>query len=128
MLYLIILIVGAIAMLLGPWWSVALVAFLACSFKAKSGGNAFKIALAAGSSLWVAYALILMYSGRENLVDKVASIFTADIEALNSISGVTLVLFLIILISGLTTGFAGLAGYQIGSLFKTAKKAGADLA
>lgn len=122
MLYLIILIVGAIAMLLGPWWSAALVAFLACTLRAKSQGQAFKVASAAGVTLWLGYALILIYSGRENLVDKVAAIFTADISALSSVSGVQLVSFLILLISGLTIGFSGLAGYQIGSLFNLNKR------
>lgn len=123
MLYLIILIVGAIAMLMGPWWSAALIAFLACAVLAKSQGQAFKIASAAGITIWLGYALILIFSGNENLVDKVAEIFTSGVTALNAVSGMQLVTVLIILISGLTVGFSGLAGYQLGGLLNLNKKA-----
>lgn len=116
MLYVIILIVGAVASIVGPWWSVALIAALACALKAKSAGQAFKVASSAGVTLWLGYALILIYSGKENLVDKILNIFTGGSSFLSAVPGVQLYLFFITIIAGMTVGFAGMAGKQIRDL------------
>jgi hypothetical protein len=117
MLYLIIILLGAIASLIGPWWSIALVAFFVCAFIAKTPGQAFRISAAAGGTLWVGYSLILIYSGKENLVDKIAGIFAGSSAFLGSIPGLALILFIVTLVATLSTGFAGMAGRQIRNLF-----------
>lgn len=118
MLYLIIIILGAVASLIGPWWSIALVAFVVCGFKAKTAAEAFKISAAAGVTLWVSYTLILVFSGKENLVDKIGALFTGGSPFLSSIPSLGLIITVVTLIASLTTGFAGLAGKHLSSLIK----------
>jgi hypothetical protein len=117
MLYIIIIVLGAIASLIGPWWSLALVAFLSCAFLAKTPGQAFKVSAAAGVTLWVGYSLILVFSGKENLVDKIAGIFAGNSSFLGAVPSLGLILFIVTLVATLTTGFAGMAGKQLRSLF-----------
>ena len=117
MLYIIIIVLGAIASLIGPWWSVALVAFFASAFMAKSPAEAFKVSAAAGVSLWVGYSLILVFSGKENLVDKIAGIFAGNSSFMSSIPSLGLILFIVTLVATLTSGFAGMAGKQLRNLF-----------
>ncbi|ADQ18724.1 hypothetical protein [Leadbetterella byssophila] len=117
MLYLLILIIGAIASLIGPWWMLPLVAAIICAFKSQSGKQAFWISAAAGVSLWLGYSLILAFSGKENLIDKIAALFSANSSALASVPSLALVLFISFLVSGLSTGMAGLAGKHVRYLF-----------
>lgn len=118
MLYLIILIVGAIASVIGPWWVLPLVAAVACAFKASSAKEAFAISALAGSTLWVAYAMILIFSGKENLVDKIGALFAGDSAFLSAIPSLGLILTIITLLASLTTGFGGLAGKHLSLLFR----------
>lgn len=117
MLYLIILIVGAIGSAIGPWWSLPLVAFLACFFKAKNAKQAFGISAAAGVTLWMGYSLILIFSGKENLVDKIGALFAGESAFLTAIPSMGLLLTIVTLIATLTSGFSGMAGKHLSMLF-----------
>lgn len=118
MLYWSIIILGAVASMIGPWWSVALVAFLVSAFKAKTAKQAFGVSATAAVTLWVGYSLILVFSGKENLVDKIASLFAGNNALLTSIPSVGLIITVVTLIASLTTGFAGLAGKHLSNLVK----------
>ena len=117
MLYFSIIILGAIASLLGPWWSLPVVAALICALKARTAKQAFVISALAAVTLWTGYSLILVFSGKENLVDKIGALFTGNSAALAQVPSLGLVLTVVILVAGLTTGFAGLAGKHIRLMF-----------
>lgn len=119
MLYILILIFGAVSSVIGPWWCLPLVAALCCAFKAKSANQAFLVSSAAGITLWTTYSLILIYSGKKNLVNEIATLFVGKSEFLSSIPSVGFILFVVTFIASLVTGFGGLAGKQIHSLVRS---------
>ena len=51
MLYILILVISAIAQFLGPWWLMPIVCFGLCFWKAKNAKEAYGIAFAAVSTL-----------------------------------------------------------------------------
>ena len=113
MLYFLIILLGAICSLLGPWWSLPLVAFLICAFKARTARQAFVTSCLAAITLWTGYSLILVFSGKENLVDKVGDLFAGNNVVLAQVPNLALILTIVTLVAGLTTGFAGLAGKHL---------------
>lgn len=121
MLYFSIIILGAIASLIGPWWMLPLVAAVICAIKATSSKQAFWVSAGAGVSLWAGYSLILIFSGKENLIDKIAGLFAGSSDFLANFPSLGLILFLVILISGLSVGLAGLAGKHLNTLLKIIK-------
>ncbi|MBX2953050.1 MAG: hypothetical protein KF870_11125 [Leadbetterella sp.] len=117
MLYLLIIILGAIGSLVGPWWALPLVACLICALKAKTPGQAFGVSSAAAVTLWTVYSLILVFSGKENLVDKIGTLFAGNSAFLAHVPSLGLILTIVTLVAGLTTGFAGLAGKHLRMMF-----------
>ncbi len=117
MLYFSIIILGAIGSLLGPWWSLPVVAALICALKAQTSRQAFTVSCLAAITLWAGYSLILIFSGKENLVDKIGALFTGSSAVLSQIPSLALILLIVTLVAGLTTGFAGLAGRHLRVLF-----------
>lgn len=117
MLYFSIIILGAIASLAGPWWSLPLVACLICALKAQTPKQAFGVSSLAAVTLWTGYSLILVFSGKENLVDKIGALFAGDSAVIAGIPSLGLILAIVILVAGLTTGFAGLAGKHLRMMF-----------
>ncbi|MCD8540220.1 MAG: hypothetical protein LRY55_10925 [Leadbetterella sp.] len=117
MLYFLIIILGAIGSLVGPWWSLPLLACLICALKAKTAKQAFSVSSAAAITLWTGYSLILVFSGKENLVGKISALFAGNSTFLASVPSLGLILTIVTLVAGLTTGFAGLAGKHLRTLF-----------
>jgi len=117
MLYFLIIILGAIGSLAGPWWSLPLVACLICALKARTPRQAFAVSALAAITLWTGYSLILVFSGKENLVDKIGTLFAGSNAILAQVPSLALVLTIATLVAGLTTGFAGLAGKHLRTLF-----------
>lgn len=117
MLYFLIIILGAIGSLVGPWWMLPLVACLICALKARTSRQAFVVSSAAAITLWTVYSLILVFSGKENLVDKIGTLFAGDSAFLANVPSLALILVIVTLVSGLTTGFAGLAGKHLRMIF-----------
>lgn len=117
MLYFLIIILGAIASLVGPWWLLPLVACLICALKARSAKQAFVVSSLAAVTLWTGYSLILVFSGKENLVDKIGALFAGNSAMLSNIPSLALILTIVTLVAGLTTGFAGLAGKHLRMMF-----------
>lgn len=117
MLYLLIIILGAIGSLVGPWWSLPLVACLICALKARTSRQAFAVSSAAAVTLWTGYSLILVFSGKENLVDKIGTLFAGNSAFLANVPSLGLILAIVTLVAGLTTGFAGLAGKHLRMMF-----------
>lgn len=117
MLYFSIMILGAIASLVGPWWALPLVACLICALKAKTPAQAFGVSSLAAVTLWTGYSLILVFSGKENLVDKIGTLFAGNSALMANIPSLGLILAIVTLVAGLTTGFAGLAGKHLRMMF-----------
>lgn len=103
MLYILILVISGIAQLLGPWWLMPIVCFGLCFWKAKNAKEAYGIAFAAVSTLWLGYSLFQSFSSAGTFPLKVAEIFKLP-NAASLFAAVTLV-------GGLVAGFAGLAGH-----------------
>ena len=118
MLYLMILVIGGIGSVVGPWWALPLVAFVACAFKAKTPLEAFITSSSAGITLWLGYSLILAFSGKENLVNKIGALFAGDSVIISSIPSLGLILGIVTIVATLTSGFAGIAGKHLSILFR----------
>lgn len=103
MLYILIIVVSAIAQFFGPWWTMPLVCFALCFWKAESPAKAYGIAFAAISTLWLGYA---MY---QNIVTK--EVITGKIATLFQMPNTTLFFTVMTFVGGTVAGFAGLAGY-----------------
>lgn len=116
MLYILIIIFGAITSLFGHWWLIILVCMLLSYRYAKSAKHAFAISAAAVISLWVGYAAYLHLTSEVDMVQKIATLFTANAPALAKIPATGLIFTIISLIAGLMGGFGGLSGYSLKSL------------
>ncbi len=113
MIYLAILIFGAILSVLGPWWIAAPVAFIACRLKARNSKQAFWNAALSVLTLWVGYALYTHFGSGVNMVNKMAGVLTSSTDGISSMGNIALIFGLTALISFLIGGMAGLAGYKI---------------
>ena len=113
MLYLLILLVGAIASYVGPWWVIAPVCFVLCWLLSHKASHAFWVSALAGITLWLGYASYLHGVAEVDLVDKVAGIFTAGIPVLSHVPGVAVVFVIMALVVALVSGFSGLAGLKV---------------
>lgn len=103
MVYILILVLSAIAQYLGPWWLMPIVCFVLCFWKSKTALEAYGIAFAAISTLWLGYA---MY---QNVVT--GGVITNKIADLFRIPNATLLFTAVTLVGGTVAGFAGMAGH-----------------
>ncbi|MCY1308264.1 hypothetical protein D9M70_582580 [compost metagenome] len=90
---------------------------LICALKARTSKQAFTVSCLAAITLWTGYSLILVFSGKENLVDKIGTLFAGDNALLAQVPSLGLILTIVTLVAGLTTGFAGLAGKHLRAMF-----------
>ena len=118
MIYILIIILGAIASFFGPWWIIGPVCFAVCYWKATKPGKAFAISALAAISLWLGYSLYLNAVSEVNLSDKIAGIFTGGAPALDGVPKIAVIILLVSLVSGLVGGFSGMAGVQVRKFFK----------
>ena len=118
MLYVLILLLGGVGSLWGPWWMIAPVCFFCCFLLPRKPGVAFWTSTAAGVTLWVGYAGYLQLNAETALTEKVMGIFTAGISGLADIPAFLLMLVIVACISGLLSGFSGLAGIRLRQLLR----------
>jgi hypothetical protein len=116
MLYLSILILGAISSYFFSWWTVAPIIFLASYFKAKDVKQAATVGAMAWVTLWSVYALFMQYTSDVNVMDKIAGIFTGD-SVLSKIPGTGFIIIVMNIISALLGGLAGTAGIKAKTFF-----------
>lgn len=103
-----IMILGFLAELFLPWWTIAIAAFLGgavLNTRANFGAGFLGIAL-----LWLIKALLIEMSAAAPLTDRVAQIFMLSKPMLFAVS---------CLLGGFVGGFAAMAG---GALHKSRKK------
>jgi cell division protein FtsX len=97
-----ILVLSAIAQLMLPWWSIALVAFVIGYFSCNSGWQAFFAGFLALLLLWGGYSFFIDKANEQILSSKIAQLFTLS-------SGYLLVLITAV-VGSLVAGLAALSG------------------
>ncbi|EHQ28603.1 hypothetical protein [Mucilaginibacter paludis] len=103
MLFFIILILSLVVSYVLPWWIVAIIAFLAAFFIAKSSAHAFWSAFAAIFIAWVILALFKSVPNNHILATRVAHLFP--------FGGQWIWLLLITgIVGGLVAGMSALSG------------------
>lgn len=113
MIYLIILIVGAIVSVFGPWWIVAAVSFIVCRWKATSSKQAFGQSTAALLTLWGAYMTYIFLKSDVNLVNKMMGVLSSSSEGFGSSFNLLVILAITGILALIIGGLAGLAGYNL---------------
>ncbi|HEV7379268.1 MAG TPA: hypothetical protein VGN64_05700 [Dyadobacter sp.] len=100
----IIILVAGICQYFGPWWTAALVPFLALVWRpTATSGKAFLTGFFAIAMLWLGYGFYLHTSSEGAMSNRIAQIF--------SLPNGLLLLAVTTLVGGLVGGFAGLSGY-----------------
>ena len=118
MLFLFILIAGALFSYFGPWWVIAPVCFIGGWWLSKRPVRAFWVSALGGATLWVGYSAYLHFTTGSGLAGQVAGIFTGGAPAFAGAVGVALMLAVAALVGGVVSGFSGLAGLRIRQLIR----------
>lgn len=105
MLYILILIISAVAQYFGPWWTMPIVCFGLCFWKSETPKGAYGVAFAAIITLWLGYALFLDITTKGVITQKITNLFIEKAPYKSLLFIVTT------LIGGIVAGFAGMAGY-----------------
>lgn len=113
MIYLIILIAGAILSVFGPWWIVAPVAFIVCRWKAKSGKQAFGQSTLALITLWVGYLTYIYLKSNVNLANKMMGVLTSSADGLGSALNITVIIAITTVLAIIVGGLGGVAGFNL---------------
>lgn len=101
-----IAVVGLLAQLVLPWWSLAVVAFVICYLRSSSGGRAFVSGFAGTALVWLVYAFVIH--------TRTDGVFTGRMsELLFKTNTSALPLLVTALIGGLVGGLGGLSGYYV---------------
>lgn len=101
-----IVLLSALAQLVLPWWSIALVAFGVCFWRSVRGGQAFLCGLLGVALVWLIYALAIhlrtegVFTGRMGLL-----LFKSESAALP--------LLVTVILGGLVGGLSGLTGFLV---------------
>lgn len=109
MVYILIIVLSAIAQYFGSWWLMPIVCFGLCFWKSETAKGAYGIAFAAISTLWLSYAIY------QNIVTE--GVITNKIADLFRIPNTTLLFTAVTLVGGTIAGFAGMAGYYCRTAF-----------
>lgn len=108
---LLIAVLGLLAQLVLPWWSLAIVAFLVCYWRGSSSGRAFLYGFIGIALLWLGYALFLHWHTN--------GIFTGRMsELLFKTQNAVVPLLVTAILGGLTGGLAGLSGFFVSQAVK----------
>ena len=118
MLYILIVILGAVLSYFLPWWIVAPLIFGLSWWKGKSASNAALIASAAMITLWVGYAAYLNVTSDINLADKVGVVFGGETGPLSKMPKTALIFTVLTLISTALGALSGGAGVMARDYFK----------
>lgn len=108
--FIIIFIATAVFQFFAPWWTIALIPFLVCTWRPNSPLRSFVVSFAAIALLWFSYSLYLHVNSEGAMSNRIATIFSLP-------SGVWL-LAVTTLIGGIVGGLAGLTGTFVRQLFE----------
>ena len=112
-----LIVIGALTYFISPlsvWWTVMVVAFVACYISPSSGLNAFVAGFLGVGLVWMGHAW--------NIDVKNESLFSSTIADVMQIGDPILLVFATGLIGGLAGGFASLSGSTFRQLFTKPKK------
>ena len=115
-LILLILIIGRMLDLIGPWWLPLIACFGVCAWKAGSGWRGFWIGGFGMALFWLGTALYLENRDVTGLSGKISALFTGNIPALGVLPGSVPVYLILLLIAFLLGGLAGLSGANLRKL------------
>ena len=103
--FIIILVASFIAQQLFPWWSMAVIAFIASLVMGRSAFESFAAGFLAVGLLWLVMSLYVDWASGSTLSSKIAILFPVK---------TTFLLRLVtMLIGGVTAGLASLSGYSL---------------
>lgn len=111
MLFIIILILSFLAGFVLPWWSVAVIAFLAAAFLSKTNVRSFWSGFGGVAIAWIILALLKSIPNDHILVKKVTHLF--------QLPHWILILLITALIGGLVGGMSALSGILFRKAIKT---------
>ncbi|MFB2118592.1 hypothetical protein [Parapedobacter sp. 2B3] len=124
MLFLFILVAGAVLSYVGPWWVIAPVCFAGCWWLPRHAASAFWQSAGAGALLWVGYSVYLHLATGSGLAAQVAGIFTGGAPFAAGTGGMVLMLVVSALVVALVSGFSGLAGLRMRQLARPGRRRG----
>lgn len=101
---LLIALLSAVAQLVLPWWSIALVAFAFCFGRPQGSGRAFLYSFAGVALVWFGYALVQHIQTDGVLTSRISSVLKLPANPI-------FLLLITPILGGLVAGFAGMAGY-----------------
>ncbi|AWV97736.1 hypothetical protein [Arcticibacterium luteifluviistationis] len=113
MIYLIILIIGAILSVFGPWWIVAPLAFIVCRWKAKSSKQAFGQSTLALITLWIGYMTYIYLNSDVNLVNKMMGVLTSSAAGFGTSVNLIAIMAVTTILAIIVGGLGGLAGFNL---------------
>lgn len=103
---LLIALLSAVAQLVLPWWSIALVTFAYCFGRPQGSGRAFLYSFAGVAFVWFVYALLQHVQTDGVLTSRIS-------EVLKLPANPTFLLLITPLLGGLVAGLSGMAGYFV---------------
>ncbi|KPM48839.1 hypothetical protein [Jiulongibacter sediminis] len=113
MIYLIILLFGAILSFLGPWWITAIVAWIVCRWRAKNAKQAILQSAAALLTLWLGMALYSHFNSSVDMTEKMAGILTGSPNGISSAMNPVLIFGVTAFLALLVGAVSGFAGYRL---------------
>jgi len=109
MLFLVILILSVLSSYFLPWWTVAVVAFLAALFIGKTSGQSFLFGFSGVFVAWVLVALFKSLPNDNMLAERVVQLFPLPHNWI-----------CVLLVTGIIGGLIGAMGALSGALLKKA--------
>ena len=101
-----IAILGLLAQLILPWWSLALVAFLVCLWRSRSAGQAFMFGFYGVALVWLGYALFIYAQVGGDFIGRMG-------ELLFKVNNAVLPILVTAILGGLVGGLSGLSGFYV---------------
>ncbi len=101
-----IVVLGLLAQLVLPWWSVAIVTFLVCLWRSQSAGQAFTYSFYGVALVWLGYALFIYAQAGGDFIGRMG-------ELLFKVNNASLPTLATAILGGLVGGLSGLSGFYI---------------
>lgn len=101
-----IVVLGLLAQLVLPWWSVAIIAFLVCLWRSQSAGQAFTYSFYGVALVWMGYALLIYAKAGGDFIGRMG-------ELLFKVNNASLPTLATAILGGVVGGLSGLSGFYV---------------
>ncbi|MGR3811695.1 hypothetical protein [Jiulongibacter sp. NS-SX5] len=118
MIYIIVIVFGAVLSILGPWWIAAPLAWIASRWKASTAKQAMLQSAAALITLWLGMAILSHSGSAVNMPEMISGVLTSTPKGLGETENMLLVFGLTTLLAGIIGLLSGLAGYRMKAFSK----------